>query len=718
MSYRQSPLRPRGRRRRRPTLGVVLLLVILLAAGGGVAYYFRSHATKHTPGTAAPGSASASASIPPSPANNLVQSFAAAWGKGDLSTVPFAVGLTGAEVQNQYAAIVKGLQARSVHIDATAVAHTADDNVSRSVLTVTWQLPGDQVWSYASKVDVRFADGNWGVIWQPTSIEPSLAAGDALQYTRLAPKRATILDGGGQPIIIDRNVTDIGVEAGQAGNPVTTANQLANILGVAADTIAAHIKAAKSDEFVDVITLREADYQKVSAALNTVPGIVLRDQTLALSPSHDFARSLLGTVGPVTKEIVDASKGRYIAGDTTGLGGLEQEFDSTIGGTPGFEIDVVHPASQIGTKVPTVLKVQPAVDGKSLQTTLDVRVEAAADAALQSITDQPTALVAVRISTGQVIAVANGPSGGGFDTALLGAVPPGSAFKIVTTAALLETGLSVNAPVVCSLQILVQGKTFHNYEGEQLGSVPFHTDFAKSCNTAFISLAPRVPGSTLSDTARALGVGTCWSLGTPAFRGKVAPPRDQVDLAATSFGQGSTLVSPVSLAVMAATVARGSYVAPQLVLNGQQQPCNADGSGASASASASSSGVLSSSAASSAVASAAPPTVTSAPPAAPSTPLPAAVVTQLHALMHEVVTVGTGVVLAKAPGGPVMAKTGTAEYGPGDKPKTHAWLVGYQGDIAFAVYVQDGQSGGTVAAPVALKFLQTLTPTLAPTPKK
>ncbi len=117
-------------------------------------------------------------------------------------------------------------------------------------------------------------------------------------------------------------------------------------------------------------------------------------------------------------------------------------------------------------------------------------------------------------------------------------------------------------------QILVEGKTFHNYEGEQLGSVPFHTDFAKSCNTAFISLAPRVPGNTLPDTARALGIGACWSLGTPAFRGKVAPPKDQVDLAATSFGQGSTLVSPVSLAVMAATVARGSYIAPQLVLNG------------------------------------------------------------------------------------------------------------------------------------------------------
>ena len=89
--------------------------------------------------------------------------------------------------------------------------------------------------------------------------------------------------------------------------------------------------------------------------------------------------------------------------------------------------------------------------------------------------------------------------------------------------------------------------------------------------------------------------------------------------------------------------------------------------------------------------------------------------------MREVVTVGTGSALINAPGGPVMGKTGTAEYGPGATPKTHAWFVGYQGDIAFAVYVQDGQSGGTVAAPVALAFLQNLAgvaPSTSATPTK
>jgi cell division protein FtsI/penicillin-binding protein 2 len=399
----------------------------------------------------------------------------------------------------------------------------------------------------------------------------------------------------------------------------------------------------------------------------------------------------------VTKEIVQASDGRYISGDVGGLGGLEKDFDATLSGSPGYQITALHQAAP-----PTVVHTQPPVQGTPLRTTLDQNVEAAADAALSTITNQPSALVAVRVSTGQVIAVANGPSGVGFDAALLGQIVPGSAFKIVTTTALLEQGFNVNTAVPCLPQIVVFGKTFHNYEGEQLGSVPFHTDFAKSCNTAFISLAPKVPGPTLSNTAQSLGIGACWSLGTPAFRGSVSPPKDATDLAATSFGQGSTLVSPVSLAVAVATVARGHYIPPQLVVTGKPADCS---SGSSASSSPGASAAASA-------------------PAAPApTPGPAFatnVITQLHSLMREVVTDGTGTALAKAPGAPVMGKTGTAEYGPGTTPKTHAWFVGYQGDIAFAVYVQDGQSGGTVAAPVALSFLQNLAgvaPSATPTGK-
>ena len=67
--------------------------------------------------------------------------------------------------------------------------------------------------------------------------------------------------------------------------------------------------------------------------------------------------------------------------------------------------------------------------------------------------------------------------------------------------------------------------------------------------------------------------------------------------------------------------------------------------------------------------------------------------------------------MAGTPGGPVHGKTGTAEFTAEDGTlRTHAWFVGYQGDLAFAVVVTDtpGAYGGQVAAPVARRLLTTL----------
>jgi cell division protein FtsI/penicillin-binding protein 2 len=84
------------------------------------------------------------------------------------------------------------------------------------------------------------------------------------------------------------------------------------------------------------------------------------------------------------------------------------------------------------------------------------------------------------------------------------------------------------------------------------------------------------------------------------------------------------------------------------------------------------------------------------------------VVGQLRTLMGEVVQRGTATVLRNTPGGTVRGKTGTAEFGSKNPPETRAWFIGYRGDIAFAVLVEQGKSGGTVAAPIAKKFLTDL----------
>jgi len=141
----------------------------------------------------------------------------------------------------------------------------------------------------------------------------------------------------------------------------------------------------------------------------------------------------------------------------------------------------------------------------------------------------------------------------------------------------------------------------------------------------------------------------------------VPAPDSAVGQAEDSIGQGDVLVSPFGMALAAATVVQGVTPVPVLVQD-------ADPAGT--------------------------------PPPGPDP----AVVEALQGLTRAVVTEGTATELADQPG-TVGGKTGTAEYGTGDPPPAHAWFAGYQGDLAFAVFVEGGQSSGLTAVPVADAFL-------------
>ena len=58
------------------------------------------------------------------------------------------------------------------------------------------------------------------------------------------------------------------------------------------------------------------------------------------------------------------------------------------------------------------------------------------------------------------------------------------------------------------------------------------------------------------------------------------------------------------------------------------------------------------------------------------------------------------------PGAPVVAKTGTAEFGDADALKEHAWMIAIQGDLAVAVFVDEGTGGAATAGPLLEKFLR------------
>jgi cell division protein FtsI/penicillin-binding protein 2 len=301
-----------------------------------------------------------------------------------------------------------------------------------------------------------------------------------------------------------------------------------------------------------------------------------------------------------------------------------------------------------------------------VQTSIDVATQNAADHALAKET-KPAAIIAMRISTGAVLAVANGPGAAGYDLALQAQVPPGSTFKTVTATNVLESGRESTTSVVnCPKQLVVEGRTFMNDGGEAFGQVPLLTDYARSCNTAFASLAPKLGPNGLQSTAAQLGIGGKWSVGVDTFTGSVAADGSAVEQAAAAFGQGKTLVSPVALMSAVGAVARGHWIAPTVVTN--------------------------------------PPVIGNP---SPGTPLKASTVASMKTMMRAVVTSGTAKKCNGIAGGPVYGKTGTAEYN-NDPHDSHSWFIGYQGDVAFAVFVENGGLSTTAAVPIAKTFLTSL----------
>jgi cell division protein FtsI/penicillin-binding protein 2 len=82
-------------------------------------------------------------------------------------------------------------------------------------------------------------------------------------------------------------------------------------------------------------------------------------------------------------------------------------------------------------------------------------------------------------------------------------------------------------------------------------------------------------------------------------------------------------------------------------------------------------------------------------------------VTGLRSMMAAVVSNGTASGQGLPPG--TYAKTGTAVFEHAPPPRTvYAWLIGYRGDVAFAVLVVGGSQGGPAAGPVAARFLTEL----------
>jgi len=359
--------------------------------------------------------------------------------------------------------------------------------------------------------------------------------------------RGQILDRDRRPLMRERPVVRVGAIAGQVKRPAVTARGLAEVLEVDAAPLERAIREGGKEQFVDALVMRPADYRPLRARLDAVPDAETAEGTAMLAPSREFARALLGTVAPATKEQLEKLGGRVAAGASVGQWGLQARFEPRLAPVPERRVVI----REEGVPVETLLT-RGGRRGRAVATTIDRRVQAAAEEALSGTTDE-AALVAVQPSTGDLLAVAHRPVESSFNRAFEGTYAPGSTFKVVSTAALLRDGLDVGDTGKCPATIEAGGRRFKNFEGGAAGAVPFSRDFAVSCNTAFVSLAPRLAPDALSRAARDYSLGRKLELALPASGGRVPPGEDEVERAAAMIGQHEIVSSPLSMALVAAT---------------------------------------------------------------------------------------------------------------------------------------------------------------------
>jgi cell division protein FtsI/penicillin-binding protein 2 len=359
----------------------------------------------------------------------------------------------------------------------------------------------------------------------------------------------------------------------------------------------------------------------------------------------------VGRLGEVTGELLDDLGPPYRVGDTVGRSGLERAFERRLAGTPTQEARIMD-----GSYLVATLSYREGAEPEPLQTTLDPTVQQAAVAALSGISD-PAAVVVVDAPTGEVRAAAWTSD---LPIALSGRYPPGSTFKVVDAAALLAGGAEHGSPLDCPGDVRIGGRVFTNAGSYGPGQISLLEAFARSCNTAFAREAVTLGPDKLAEAAGWFGFGLDYDAGLPAFGGSFPSPVDAAELAAAAIGQGRVEASPLHMASVAAAVRSGTWQAPHLIRGAT----------------------------------------------VPSRELPPGVTGPLDVLMREVVATGTGTAAAVGGEPPVTGKTGSAEFGDGSR--THAWFVGYRGDLAFAVFIEGGGGGGSVAGPVAARLLTAL----------
>ena len=402
-------------------------------------------------------------------------------------------------------------------------------------------------------------------------ISQDLQARAQTQWTgrsRVSARRGEITDRNGTALALSATAYAVSASPRQVKDPEAFARELAAVLDVDAQTVAQRV----ADRTKGGVTLKRQVPRETAQALlkrreelraagNTaLDGLYLEEDQLRVYPMGAFLTQVLGLTTI----------------DGVGQSGLEKQLDKYLRGKDGL---IVSEVDGRGNELPySVSEYTPPVNGGSVRLTIDAAIQGFAEKAMRECYEVNSAVavqaVVMDVNTGEVLAMVTKPD---YDpnspprddveelTAMMRIRPisdvyePGSTFKILTSAAALETGVTTPTEgFYCSGSVTVEGSKIRCW-GRPHGAESMAEAIQNSCNPVFVELGLRLGTARLYSYLRAFGLGSRTGIDLEGESAGILIPESSVktvDLARIGFGQ-SVAVTPLQLICAVSAVANG-----------------------------------------------------------------------------------------------------------------------------------------------------------------
>jgi penicillin-binding protein 2 len=336
--------------------------------------------------------------------------------------------------------------------------------------------------------------------------------------------------------------------------------------------------------------------EKIQENSIDLPGVLTEVRPLRSYPYGELAAHLFGYLGEITKRELQSQEfsDNYRSGDFVGKRGLEKLFEKYLRGVEGerrVEVDVKGRELRI-------LKTQQPRPGNKVFLTLKRDLQQVAENAFG---EEAGAAVVLDVMTGEVLTLvslpsfnpevfARGISGQEWidllqnprhplqDKTIQGQYPPGSIFKVVTVLAALQAGVASSATTVdCQGSFPLGNRAFRCWKRAGHGRTDLKRAIKESCDVWFYKVSLDLGIDRIAAMARSLGMGRTLGFSLEGEKPGLIPDRQwkkraygarwyDGETVIAAIGQGYVLTTPLQLAVMMAAVANGGTVfRPQVV---------------------------------------------------------------------------------------------------------------------------------------------------------